>query len=119
MFLLGTQIKKLRNEKGLTQERLAKKIGLSRGSLSMIEINKREPDNKTLQKLADFFDVSVDYLLGRTNERLTADKIKEAAVTYQAPIIDCSDDTMNNLPEEAKRSIEEFKEYILKKYEKK
>jgi transcriptional regulator with XRE-family HTH domain len=68
MASLGQKIQNLRKEKGLTQEKLAKIIGISRGSLSMIEINKREPDNDTLKKLADFFDVSIDYLLGRTND---------------------------------------------------
>lgn len=68
MFSLGQRIQNLRKEKGLTQEKLAKIIGISRGSLSMIEINKREPDNDTLKKLADFFNVSVDYLLGRTDD---------------------------------------------------
>ena len=51
----------------MTQNELANKLGISRGTYAHYEINKRQPDYETLQKLADFFDTSVDYLLGRTN----------------------------------------------------
>lgn len=52
----------------MTQEDLAKSLKVSRGAVSMWEINQRTPDPETLQKLADFFGCSVDYLLGR-NEK--------------------------------------------------
>ncbi|MBO8169056.1 MAG: helix-turn-helix transcriptional regulator [Thermoanaerobacteraceae bacterium] len=68
MDSLGRRIQKLRKQKNLTQQELATVIGISRGSLSMIEIDKREPDNQTLKKFADFFNVSTDYLLGRTDD---------------------------------------------------
>jgi repressor LexA len=51
----------------MTQEDLAKSLKVSRGAVSMWEINQRTPDPETLQKLADFFGCSVDYLLGRVN----------------------------------------------------
>ncbi|RAU97135.1 helix-turn-helix domain-containing protein [Paenibacillus sp. YN15] len=68
MFTCGDKIALLREKRGLTQEDLANKIGISRASLSHYEKNRREPDYTTLTKLADFFHVSVDYLLGRTSE---------------------------------------------------
>ncbi len=74
MTPLGQRIKVLREEKNITQEQLAKCIDISRGSLSMIEISKREPDNYTLVKLADYFDTTIDFLLGRTNQRYPQDK---------------------------------------------
>lgn len=58
----------LRKSKKLTQVELAKILGISRGALSMYEIGQREPDFATLKRIADFFNVSADYLLGRTNE---------------------------------------------------
>ncbi len=68
MFTCGDKIALLREKRGLTQEDLANKIGISRASLSHYEKNRREPDYATMTKLADFFHVSVDYLLGRTSE---------------------------------------------------
>lgn len=68
MLTCGDKIALLREKRGLTQEDLANKIGISRASLSHYEKNRREPDYTTMTKLADFFHVSVDYLLGRTSE---------------------------------------------------
>ncbi|MDI3548173.1 MAG: hypothetical protein PWR10_1825 [Halanaerobiales bacterium] len=72
------RLKKLRKEKGLYQKELAKIIGVSDGAIAMYETGKRTPDKEILDKLANYFDVSVDYLLGRTDERSPADKIKAA-----------------------------------------
>lgn len=66
---IGEKIARLRKEKGITQDEMAKHLDISRGALSMYEINKREPDTVTLKKIADYFDVTVDYLLGRSNHR--------------------------------------------------
>jgi transcriptional regulator with XRE-family HTH domain len=65
----ANRLKSLREEKKLSQEELSQLINISRSTLSMYEINRRQPDPETLQKIADFFDVSVDYLLGRTDKR--------------------------------------------------
>lgn len=59
----------LRQKKELTQNQLAELVNISRSALSLYELGKREPDFETLQKLANFFDVSVDYLLGRTDTK--------------------------------------------------
>lgn len=65
---IGNRITELRNEKRLTQEELAQKLEITRAALSHYENNRREPDHETTQKIADFFGVSVDYLLGRSND---------------------------------------------------
>ena len=59
------RIRKLRKERGLSITGLAEKIGVSYQSLQRYEAGKREPSIQTLTKLADFFDVTVDYLIGR------------------------------------------------------
>lgn len=66
---LGERLIHLRKIRNITQQDLAKSLKVSRGAVSMWEINQRTPDPETLQKLADFFGCSVDYLLGR-NESL-------------------------------------------------
>lgn len=65
--MFGSRIKNLRNAKGLTQEELAKQLGISRSALSLYELEKREPDIDTFKKIASFFGVSTDYLNGSTN----------------------------------------------------
>lgn len=59
------RIKELRKEKGIKQIELCKVLGISQGNLSNWENGVYEPDKTSLVKMADYFDVSVDYLLGR------------------------------------------------------
>lgn len=58
--------KELRMKLGYTQDGLAEAIGLSRSAISMYENGNREPDFETLEKIADFFHVDADCLLGRS-----------------------------------------------------
>lgn len=62
------RIAELRNKQKLTQEQLSLSIGISRSSLSHYEKNRREPDYETLISIANYFKVSMDYLLNRTND---------------------------------------------------
>lgn len=64
---LGKRIASLRNEKNITQEYLSNILDVLRATIAMYETDKREPDNTNLNKLADYFNVSIDYLLGRTD----------------------------------------------------
>lgn len=65
----GNILTQLRQEQNVVQKELAKYLNVSIGTISNYEKNKHFPDPTTLCKLADFFGVSVDYLLGRTNFR--------------------------------------------------
>ena len=60
-------LKDLRIEKGIGQVYLAKSIGVSKGVISMWENGLREPTMSSLIFLADFFGVSIDFLVGRDN----------------------------------------------------
>lgn len=64
--MLGDKLKTLRGNR--RQEDVAKSIGISRARYSHYENGIREPDNDTLNRLADYYGASVDYLLGRTSE---------------------------------------------------
>ena len=64
----GARLKDLRALKGITQNELAAATGLSHGCVAMLEVNKRAPTGQTLALLADFFEVSTDYLLGRADD---------------------------------------------------
>ncbi len=63
----GNILRELREEKDLTQVELAKKLNITSQSLSQYELGKRIPDIEMIDRLANFFNVSVDYLLGRTD----------------------------------------------------
>lgn len=73
--MLAGRLKALRNEYRKTQQEMADMLGITRQGYAKYENGLGEPDNNTLTKLADYFDVSTDYLLGRTNskESLTTD----------------------------------------------
>ena len=58
-------LKKLRTEKGVSQQQLASVIGISQQSVNKYENHNIEPDIFTLCALADYFDTSIDYLVGR------------------------------------------------------
>ncbi|MFD1425466.1 helix-turn-helix domain-containing protein [Kroppenstedtia sanguinis] len=75
----GKRLKGLRERENLSREALAKKIGISYWSLSKYETGNREPDIDTLQKIADFFDVSLDYLTGRSDEMGSTDDSRSQA----------------------------------------
>ena len=74
----GKRLRKLRNEKNLTQKKLSKILGIGESTLSHYERGDREPDSTTLKKMADYFNTTTDYLLGYSEERSSADKIKNA-----------------------------------------
>ena len=61
-------LRELRTQKGLTQAELSKTLQVSASSIGMYEQGRREPDNETLGRIANYFNVSTDYLLGRTDE---------------------------------------------------
>lgn len=67
-------LKSLRIREGLTQDDLAKKLGVSRSTISMYERGEREPELEVLEAIADFFNVDMNYLTGKqTQEEYYAD----------------------------------------------
>ncbi|MDK8278293.1 helix-turn-helix domain-containing protein [Peptostreptococcus anaerobius] len=99
---IGYKIRKLREELGLSQLELSEKLNLNNRILSRIELNERSVRDDELVTFADFFDVSTDYLLGRTNLR-----------NYPETFAAHTDDDMSD---EAKAELESFKDYLRSKY---
>ena len=60
-------LKLLRNRRGISQQALAAAVGVSQQSINKYENHNIEPDANTLMKLADYFETSVDYLIGHTD----------------------------------------------------
>ena len=61
------KIKELRKEKNISQLKLALDLSMNQNTISRYETGEREADYKTLIKIADYFNVSIDYLLERTD----------------------------------------------------
>ncbi len=61
------RLKELREKRGMSQVRLAIELDLNQNTISRYESGAREADYRTLIAIADYFDVSLDYLLGRTD----------------------------------------------------
>ena len=62
------RLKQLRKEKGLSQIMLAKELGVSGGTVAMWETGKRKPQFEMFDKLCTFFDRSMDYILGASDD---------------------------------------------------
>ncbi|MEY9972308.1 transcriptional regulator with XRE-family HTH domain [Lysinibacillus sp. RC46] len=78
--MFSTRLKMLRTQHRKTQQEIADLLGITRQGYAKYENNLGEPDNSTLTKLADYFGVSTDYLLGRTDTpALTPQEKDEAA----------------------------------------
>ncbi len=75
--MLGERLVALRKSRKWTQEIVASKLGVARGTYAHWEINKREPDNDTLTRLADLFEVSIDYLIRGKENSLQSPEWKE------------------------------------------
>ena len=91
--------KQLRLENKYTQQELAKKIGVSRSAIGMYETGERQPDFETLEVIADFFNVDMDFLLGRNT------KVHTIAAHHDGE--KWTDEELNE--------IEEFKKFVLSK----
>lgn len=67
--MIGKRLKQLRKEKKISQEELASILQLSRATYAQYEIDRRIPEYGTLEKMADYYDISLDYLVGRSDYR--------------------------------------------------
>ncbi len=87
-------LKNLRKAKGLTQKEVAQFIGISQNNYSYWENGKVKIDNASLQKLADFFGVSIDNLLGREVKTNLTTQTKPTLIVpekYRDVLIACND----------------------------
>lgn len=90
----------LRQQEGITQKRLAEELGMSAGNLCDWEKGRTEPDVEKLIRLADYFDVSLDYLTGREeSERGRGNELKNRLTV-----------AFNRLPEEGRKRLVFFLE---------
>lgn len=90
---LGLRIKSLREELNLSQLDLANKLNIGNSTLSQYESDKRVPSDDIKRKLADFFNVSLDYLMGVSDKRNIIDTEDTRIERYQSNLdLDITDD---------------------------
>jgi transcriptional regulator with XRE-family HTH domain len=88
-------LKKLREEKGLAQSELGKKLGISPSTVGMYEQGRRVPDVPILKKMSAFFNVSIDYLLENVNHNVPTKMPKDLNKFLQQSEIIFDGDTYN------------------------
>jgi len=71
----GQRLRKLREQKKITQKELSKLLQVSESAIGMYERGDREPNFETIDKIADYFNVQIDYLLGRSNDQTPGDSM--------------------------------------------
>ena len=97
---IGEILKNLREEKGLTQDNISELLGIKRQTYSAWERGVSNPDINTVVFLSKYYDVSTDYLLGKTKERNYGEMITIAAHHD------------GEWTEEELADIEKFKEFV-------
>jgi transcriptional regulator with XRE-family HTH domain len=95
---LGAQIRKIREELGLSQEQLAGRVGTAQSTISQLEQGERNPSYKTLRSLANALGVSVSYLLGEADVEELSDEEELLFREYRG----LSDDARRQLREYAR-----------------
>lgn len=106
---LGNRIKQLRLEKRIPQKDLAESIGISPSTIGMYEQNRRVPDADTLIKLSTYFGVTIDYLLGKTEQKEKPTKEDGELSERDKQLIDL----ISALPDDKLQQVLDFAKYLL------
>lgn len=88
--MIGKRLKELRRNKAITQIGLAHALNVACGTIGNWEVDARDPDLSMLLKIAEYFNVSVDYLLGREDyfgNRYQNDGLKESMSSQESELI--------------------------------
>ncbi|HHX50558.1 MAG TPA: helix-turn-helix transcriptional regulator [Clostridia bacterium] len=104
--MLKKRLEELRIEKGMTRKKVAAHLRIDQSTYGKYELGKREPDYDILRELAELYNTSVDYLLGRTNIRTPIETI----ATHH---------NEDEWTEEEREDIEAFKEFVRMRREQK
>lgn len=95
-------LKLLRKEKNMSQQELADALGISKSSINMYERGERQPNFEILETIADYFNIDIDYLLGRTSKTTRLINPNTIAVHFDS----------NEFTEEELEKIKEFAAFI-------
>lgn len=108
--IFAQRLCEIRESKNLTRQRVADDLGITRASLEYYEKGKRTPDINTINEIANYFSVSVDYLFGRTECISKNDEMRTVCDFYKTDINTAC--AVRNLFEKNKNYSEDFKGII-------
>mgnify|MGYP002562962682 CR=1 FL=1 len=97
------RIKELRENMNVSQGKLANDLLIGQSTMSEYENGVKQPPISVLIKIADYFNVSLDYLTGRTNVKTTIDNLQEKLITESGKKININD--LLNLDSEEKEAL--------------
>ena len=95
--MFSEKLKTLRKQRGITQEQLASSLGIGTSTIGMYESNIRKPSYKILKQIANYFNVSVDYLVNEAgledtfNLDFYIERIQELSPTEREKVLDFID----------------------------
>lgn len=107
MASFAERLRLLRTSKSLSQEELAKTFGLTQSIIAHYEANRKQPSSQNIQQIADYFQVSVDYLLGRSDQYNRMDDVmlmptpKEEHLTFYRKLGELSPESLAILEKQA------------------
>jgi len=112
MSILGTNLRKLREGKGLTQVQFGEKIGMAESTISLYESGKREPDIATLQRISVLYDVAIDYLIcGNSNICSTTAELSPPQLSVEdLKLLEIARE-LKNLSDTDRKEIESYIQY--------
>lgn len=88
METLGQRLRMLRERRGLSRQEVADRIGVTYWAVCKYETDKRTPDCETVKKLADLYEVSIDFLDGRDQDVFPEDAYEEAKQKVDVALAD-------------------------------
>jgi transcriptional regulator with XRE-family HTH domain len=108
---MGNRIKMLRVSKNMKQSELAERLHVTPTTVSNWELEKNEPDNKTLHKLASMFNTTTDYILGRSGNPLNyaANSISNSSLVHSPVSLAVSGDKRVELTPEEEELIRVYR----------
>lgn len=112
--VFSTNFKKLRISCGMTQDDMAKLLNISRSCVANYEAEKRQPDQEMIRKIADYFHVSIDFLLGRSLIKMTVpDSDRMRKLQQLGNVLDAEDKLdLRNAEPRVKIALIEFYNYL-------
>ncbi len=113
------KLKELRKQKGLSQEQVANALGISMRAYQNYEYGQREPNIEMINKLADFYEVTTDYLLGRPEAKPPENPVD--LVARELKLKEIEESIMKEyfeLPEKGRQMFADFMERLVAREEK-
>lgn len=118
--MFSKRLRYLRKEKKLSQQKIADYLGISRQGYGKYEDGRSEPDHQTLVELATYFNVTIDYLLGRTNNpEVSEENEKDKIINKIATEFPEADLMFHDLANMTAEELEDVYDYIKFKQRKK